>query len=94
MLCSYDGHRAAPPVLSMRPNKRKLDEEKSQHASLAEQNAFGPTFSHRMLRLVKGTAEPNTCCQMARGGLLSVVPHLFAVPVLVLWVGLEKIVDD
>jgi hypothetical protein len=61
MLCSYDGHRAAPPVLSMRPNKRKLEEEKSQHASLAEQNAFGPTFSHRMLRLVKGTAEPNTC---------------------------------
>jgi hypothetical protein len=55
-------YRAAPPVLSMQPNKSKLDEEKSQHASLAEQNGFGPTFSHRMLRLVEGTAEPNTCC--------------------------------
>jgi len=27
---------------------------------------------------------------LARGGLLLVVSHLFAVPVLVLWVGLEK----
>jgi hypothetical protein len=53
--------RAAPAVLSMWPSKRKLVEEKSKHASLAQQNGFGPAFFHRMLRLVKGTAEPNTC---------------------------------
>jgi hypothetical protein len=46
------GLRAAPLVLSMWPCKRKLDEEKLKHASLAQQNGF-------------------------------------AVPVLVLWVGLE-----
>jgi hypothetical protein len=28
----------------MWPNKRKLDEEKSKHASLAQQNGFGPTL--------------------------------------------------
>ncbi len=53
--------RAAPAVLSMWPSKRKLVEEKSKHASLAQQNGFGPAFFHRMLRLVKGTSEPNTC---------------------------------
>jgi hypothetical protein len=26
-----------------------LDEEKSKHASLAQQNGFGPAFLHRML---------------------------------------------
>jgi len=41
MLCSYDGHRAAPPVLSMQPNKRKLDEKNSQHASLAQHFPIG-----------------------------------------------------
>jgi hypothetical protein len=40
--------------------KRKLSEEKSKHASLAQQNGFGPAFLHRMLRLVKGTAKPDT----------------------------------
>jgi len=53
---------AAPLVLSMWLYKRKLSEEKSKHASLAQQNGFGPAFLHRMLRLVKGTAKPNTCC--------------------------------
>jgi hypothetical protein len=28
----------------MWPSKRKLDEEKSKNASLAEQNDFGPAF--------------------------------------------------
>jgi hypothetical protein len=46
-------------VLSMWPSKRRLGEEKSKHAGLALQNGFGPASSHRMLRLVKGTAEPN-----------------------------------
>ncbi len=40
---------AAPPVLSMVPNKRKLDEEKSKHAGLVQQNGFGPAFFHRMV---------------------------------------------
>jgi hypothetical protein len=35
---------AAPPVLSVWPNKRKLDEEKSKHAGLVQQNGFGPAF--------------------------------------------------
>jgi len=47
----------------MWPCKRKLDEEKSKHAGLVQQNGFGPAFLHRMLRLVKGcAAKPNTCC--------------------------------
>jgi hypothetical protein len=39
----------------------KLYEEKPKHASLAQQNGFGPAFLHSLLRLVKGTAKPNTC---------------------------------
>jgi hypothetical protein len=42
--------------------KQLLEEEKSKHASLAQQNGFDPAFLHRMLRLAKGTAKPNTCC--------------------------------
>jgi hypothetical protein len=38
-----------------------LDEEKSKHASLAQQNGFGPAFSHTLLTLVKGTPKLNTC---------------------------------
>jgi hypothetical protein len=34
--------RAAPLVHSMWPSKTKLDEEKSKHDSLAQQNGFGP----------------------------------------------------
>jgi hypothetical protein len=44
----------------MQPSKIKLHEEKSKHVSLAQQNGFGPAFSHRMLRLGKGITEPNT----------------------------------
>jgi len=39
-----------------------LDEEKSKHAGLAQQNGFGPAFLDRMLRRVIGIAKPNTCC--------------------------------
>jgi len=39
-----------------------LDEEKSKRVGLAQQNGFGPALLHRMLRLAKGTAKPNTCC--------------------------------
>jgi hypothetical protein len=46
----------------MWPCKRKLDQEKSKHATLAQQSGFGRAFLHRMLRLVKGMAKPNTYC--------------------------------
>jgi hypothetical protein len=36
-----------------------LDEEKSTHAYLAQQNGFGPAFQHNLLRVVKGTAKQN-----------------------------------
>ncbi len=35
---------ATPPVLNMWPWKLKLDEEKSNHAGLAQQIGFGPAF--------------------------------------------------
>jgi hypothetical protein len=66
--------------------KRKLDEQKSNDASLALQHmVHGPAFLHRMLKLVKGTSKPNICCDLPyslihQGGLLLVVSHLFAVP--------------
>jgi hypothetical protein len=45
------------------PCKLKLDEGNlSKHASLGEQNGFGPAFLHSLLKLVKGTAKPNTYC--------------------------------
>ncbi len=52
--------RATPPVLSMWPCKSKLDEEKSKHVDLAQQNGFGPAFLYSLLRLVKGIAKLNT----------------------------------
>jgi hypothetical protein len=45
----------------MQPCKLKLDEEKLKNVCLALQNGFGPAFLHSLLRLVKGTAKPNTC---------------------------------
>jgi hypothetical protein len=38
-----------------------LDEEKSKHAGLAQQNGFGTAFFHSLLRLVKGKEKLNTC---------------------------------
>jgi hypothetical protein len=38
-----------------------LDEKKSKHVSLAQQNGFGPGILQSVLRLVKSTANPNTC---------------------------------
>jgi hypothetical protein len=63
---------------------------------LVQQNGFGTTgttFFHRMLRLVKHTAEPVVDwldSLIGPGGLVLVVYDLFALPVSVLWVGLEK----
>jgi hypothetical protein len=34
-----------------------LDDEKSKHAGLAQENGFGPTFLHSLLRLVKAVRE-------------------------------------
>jgi hypothetical protein len=55
-------NQATPGVLSMWPPcKLKLDEGNlSKHAGLAQQNGFGPAFLHSLLKLVKGTAKPNT----------------------------------
>jgi hypothetical protein len=39
-----------------------LDEEKSKHASLAQQNGFGPAFTKMLVRFAKGTTKPNTQC--------------------------------
>jgi hypothetical protein len=43
-----------------------LDEQKSKHVSLAQQNGFGPAFLLQFAQeagwLAQGTAEPNTCC--------------------------------
>jgi hypothetical protein len=43
----------------MWPNRIELDEEKSKHAVLAQQNGFGPAFFHGMLIMVNGTVQPN-----------------------------------
>jgi hypothetical protein len=59
-----------------------LDEEKSKHASLAQQNGFGPTFWQRKLMPKQGTLKPNTCavdclgCLTGPGWLLLVVSYL------------------
>jgi hypothetical protein len=34
-----------------------LDEEKSKHVDLAQQNGFGPEFLDNLLRWVKGTKK-------------------------------------
>ncbi len=52
---------------------------------------FGLAFLHRMLRLAKGIAKPNTCCWLAKWFVWSswvAISNLlpFIVPVLVLWV--------
>jgi hypothetical protein len=41
--------------------KLKLEEEKSKQVDLAQNNGFDLAFLHSLLRLVKGTAKPNTC---------------------------------
>jgi hypothetical protein len=85
-------------VLGIWPSKRKLNEENSKHGRSAQQNGFGPTFSHRMLlRLVKGSAELAVDWLdnlIGRGGLLLVVSHLFTIPVLVSWLVLGKKVNN
>jgi hypothetical protein len=39
-----------------------LDEKEAKHAGLAQQNDFASTFVHKMLKLAKCTAKPNTYC--------------------------------
>jgi hypothetical protein len=52
-----------------------LDEEKSTHAGLAQQNSFGPEFLHSLLRLQKSTAKPKTCREECNEYDLTAVPH-------------------
>jgi hypothetical protein len=76
--------------------QKKIELRKSKHASLVQQNGFGTTgtiFFHRMLRLVKHTAEPvvdSLDSLIGPGGVLLVVSHLFAVPVLFYGWGWKK----
>jgi hypothetical protein len=46
--------------------QKKIGWRKVKHASLAQQNSFGPEFFQGMLRLVKGTAKPSTHYWLAR----------------------------
>jgi hypothetical protein len=39
------------------PEKENWKKKSENMCFLAQQNGFGPTFFHMMLRLVKGTAE-------------------------------------
>ncbi len=60
-----------------------------------KKNGFGPAFWHSLLRLEKAQPRLTPAVDwlndlIGPGGLLVVVSHLFAVPVLVLRVGLEK----
>jgi hypothetical protein len=46
--------KTSPKMLGMRLCTLKLDEEKSKFSvDLVQQNDFGPTFLHNLLRLVK-----------------------------------------
>jgi hypothetical protein len=54
---------ASPSVLSMWPYKLKLDEKKSKHTGLAQQNGFGTTFLQSLLRVVKGTCQLTWWCR-------------------------------
>jgi hypothetical protein len=58
---TLSGVRATPSVLGMWPCKLEMDEKKSKHAGLAQQNGFDPAFLHSLLRPVQDTAKPNTC---------------------------------
>ncbi len=70
-------------------------EEMSKLAGWTQQNGFGSAFLHRVLRLAKGTAKPNTSCRLARWfdwfrcvAISSLLP--FAVPVSLVWVTMGK----
>jgi hypothetical protein len=58
---SFDFRKSNSTSVQYATLQLKLEEEKSKHASLAQQNGFGPAFLYNLLRLVKGTAKPNTC---------------------------------
>jgi len=53
----FTAFRATPLVLSTLQIKI---EGKSNHAGWAQQNDFGLAFLHSLLRLITGTAKPNT----------------------------------
>jgi hypothetical protein len=85
--------RVTPVVLSMWPCNLTLDEEKSKHASLDQQNGFWHSRYAQFAEVCKGTAKAITlaCCWLARSFdwsrwvAISNLP-----PILVLWVGLAK----
>jgi hypothetical protein len=57
-------------VLSIWVCKLKFDEEKSEHAGLAQQNRFGPIILHGLWRLVKDTAKLNTVLEKRLNDIL------------------------
>jgi len=59
-----------------------LDEEKSQYASLGEQNCFERAFLKRHIKALTPVFD-------LLDSLIG-LGHLFAGPILLLWVGLEK----
>ncbi len=91
--------RAAPLALSMWPCKRKLDDKKSKHAGFAQQMVLAYHFCtwccrwERTQQSLTPAVDPDVDLLdrlIDSGVLLLVVSHLFAVPVLVLWVRLGK----
>jgi hypothetical protein len=40
----------------------KIGGKKSKDAGLAQQNGLGLAFLHSLLKLVRCTSRPNTCC--------------------------------
>jgi hypothetical protein len=42
----------------MWPSKMKMDEEKSKHVGLDQQNDCGPAFSHKDANAAKGQSRP------------------------------------
>jgi hypothetical protein len=57
---SGDAFRTTPLMFSMWPCKSKLDQEKSKCVGLVQQNGFGPTFLHILLKLVQGITKFNS----------------------------------
>jgi hypothetical protein len=72
----------------------KLDEENPTYTGLAQKNGLD-SVQLQMLLCNQYDPTPTPCFWLAHhddigpGGLLLVVLHLFAVPVSVLWVGLQ-----
>jgi hypothetical protein len=68
--------------------KRKLNNEKSKYAGLAQQNGFDPTFYKKAQQSLTPAVDWLDSRFIGLGGLLLVLSRLFALGS-VFWVGLE-----